>query len=63
MHVPDGFLDIPTSVATAAVAGVGVAAALRQSRRDSTTGWRPSRGSWPSSSSPLRCSTSPSASG
>ncbi|GAA6526055.1 energy-coupling factor ABC transporter permease [Intrasporangium sp. DVR] len=34
MHVPDGFLDVPTSLATAAVATVGVAAALRGARRD-----------------------------
>ncbi len=34
MHVPDGFLDAPTSVATAAVAAVGVAVALRRSRHE-----------------------------
>lgn len=34
MHVPDGFLDAPTSVATAAVAAVGVGVALRRSRRE-----------------------------
>lgn len=34
MHVPDGFLDAPTSVATAAVAVGGVALALRRSRGD-----------------------------
>jgi cobalt/nickel transport system permease protein len=34
MHVPDGFLDAPTSVATAAVATVGVGLALRRSRRE-----------------------------
>jgi cobalt/nickel transport system permease protein len=34
MHVPDGFLDAPTSVATAVVAAVGVSAALRGSRRE-----------------------------
>ena len=34
MHVPDGFLDGPTSLATAAVAGVAVAAALRGARRE-----------------------------
>ena len=28
MHVPDGFLDAPTSVGTAAVAVVGVAVAM-----------------------------------
>jgi cobalt/nickel transport system permease protein len=32
--VPDGFLDAPTSIATAVVAGGGVAAALRGARRD-----------------------------
>ena len=32
MHVPDGFLDIPTSVATGVVAAAGVALALRRSR-------------------------------
>lgn len=34
MHVPDGFLDAPTSVVTAAVAAVGVGVALRGSRRE-----------------------------
>ena len=34
MHVPDGFLDAPTSVATGAVAAVGVAVALRGARRE-----------------------------
>ena len=34
MHVPDGFLDIPTSVATGAVAVVGVSLALRGARRE-----------------------------
>ena len=34
MHVPDGFLDAPTSVATAAVAVAGVALALRGARRE-----------------------------
>ncbi|HHU09408.1 MAG TPA: energy-coupling factor ABC transporter permease [Intrasporangiaceae bacterium] len=34
MHVPDGFLDAPTSVATAAVAVVAVAGALRGARRE-----------------------------
>jgi cobalt/nickel transport system permease protein len=34
MHVPDGFLDAPTSVATAGVAAAGVALALRGSRRE-----------------------------
>ena len=29
MHVPDGFLDAPTSVGTAAVAAIGVGLALR----------------------------------
>lgn len=32
MHVPDGFLDAPTSVATAVVAAVGVGVALRKAR-------------------------------
>ncbi|QYJ04292.1 energy-coupling factor ABC transporter permease [Nocardioides panacisoli] len=32
MHVPDGFLDAPTSVATGAVAAAGIAVALRKSR-------------------------------
>jgi len=30
VHIPDGFLDAPTSVATGAVAAVGVAVALRK---------------------------------
>jgi cobalt/nickel transport system permease protein len=34
MHVPDGFLDAPTSLATGAVAAVGVAIALRGARRE-----------------------------
>lgn len=34
MHVPDGFFDGPTSIATAVVAAVGVGAALRGSRRE-----------------------------
>lgn len=34
MHVPDGFLDAPTSVATAVVAAGGVALALRGARKE-----------------------------
>lgn len=34
MHVPDGFLDAPTSLATAGIAAVGVAVALRGARRE-----------------------------
>jgi cobalt/nickel transport system permease protein len=34
MHVPDGFLDAPTSVATGVVAVVGVGIALRRARRE-----------------------------
>lgn len=34
MHVPDGFLDLPTSAATAAVAAGGVALALGRARRE-----------------------------
>jgi len=34
MHVPDGFLDAPTSLATGAVAVTGVALALRGARRE-----------------------------
>ena len=34
MHVPDGFLNLPTSIATAAVAAGGVALALRGARRE-----------------------------
>ena len=34
MHVPDGFLDAPTSVGTAVVAAGGVAMALRGARRE-----------------------------
>jgi cobalt/nickel transport system permease protein len=34
MHVPDGFLDAPTSLATAGVAATGVAVALRGARRE-----------------------------
>ncbi len=34
MHVPDGFLDAPTSIATGVVAAVGLAVALRGARRE-----------------------------
>lgn len=34
MHVPDGFLDAPTSVATAVVAAGGVSLALARARRE-----------------------------
>lgn len=34
MHVPDGFLDAPTSVATGVVAVAGIAIALRGARRE-----------------------------
>lgn len=34
MHVPDGFLDLPTSAATAVVAAAGIALALRGARRE-----------------------------
>ena len=34
MHVPDGFLDAPTSVTTGAIAAAGVAIALRGARRE-----------------------------
>ncbi len=34
MHVPDGFLDAPTSAATGAVAVVGIGLALRGARRE-----------------------------
>jgi len=34
VHVPDGFLDAPTSVATGVVAAAGIAIALRGARRE-----------------------------
>ncbi|NUR10103.1 MAG: energy-coupling factor ABC transporter permease [Nocardioidaceae bacterium] len=34
MHVPDGFLDAPTSMATGAVAAAGVAVALRGAKKE-----------------------------
>ena len=34
MHVPDGFFDVPTSVATGVVAAAGVSVALRRARRE-----------------------------
>ncbi len=34
MHVPDGFLDAPTSIATAGAAAAGIAIALRGARRE-----------------------------
>ena len=34
MHVPDGFLDVPTSIATGVIAAVGVGLALRGARKE-----------------------------
>jgi len=34
MHVPDGFLDAPTSLSTGAIAAVGIGIALRGARRE-----------------------------
>ncbi len=34
MHIPDGFLDVKTVVTAATLAGVGLAVALRQARRE-----------------------------
>src|SRR5262245_1879297 len=34
MHVPDGFFDVPTSVATGVVAAAGVSLALRRARNE-----------------------------
>ncbi|WP_310530331.1 energy-coupling factor ABC transporter permease [Nocardioides sp.] len=34
MHVPDGFLDAPTSLATGLIAAAGIAVALRGTRRE-----------------------------
>lgn len=34
MHVPDGFLDAPTSIATGVVAAAGIAVALKRSPRE-----------------------------
>lgn len=34
MHVPDGFLDLPTSIGTGVAAAIAVAAALRGARRE-----------------------------
>jgi cobalt/nickel transport system permease protein len=34
MHVPDGFFDVPTSVATGVVAAAGVSVALRRARHE-----------------------------
>lgn len=34
MHVPDGFLNVPTSIATGVVAAAGIAAALPLARRE-----------------------------
>ena len=34
MHVPDGFLNVPTSVATGVIAAVGVGLALRGARQE-----------------------------
>ena len=50
MHVPDGFLDAPTSVATAVVAaaGVGVRAAGRRAASSTTAPRR-----WPGWSRPF----------
>ncbi len=38
MHVPDGFIDVPTSLAAAGVATAGVALALRRAARDDGDG-------------------------
>ena len=54
MHVPDGFLDAPTSVASGAVAVVGVAVALRRARTELDDRTAPMAGLWPPSSSPAR---------
>lgn len=34
MHVPDGFLNVPTSIATGMIAAVGVSLALRKAREE-----------------------------
>ena len=34
MHVPDGFLNVPTSIATGMIAAVGVGVALRKAREE-----------------------------
>lgn len=34
MHVPDGFIDVPTSLGAAAVAAAGIAVSLRGARRE-----------------------------
>ncbi len=34
MHVPDGFIDVPTSLGASAVAAVGIAVSLRGARRE-----------------------------
>lgn len=34
MHVPDGFLDLPTSIATGVVAAAGIALALKQAPKE-----------------------------
>lgn len=34
MHVPDGFIDIPVSIATGAIAAAGVGICLRRARRE-----------------------------
>ena len=34
MHVPDGFLDVPTSIATGVVAAAGISLALRKARHE-----------------------------
>lgn len=38
MHVPDGFLDLPTSIATGAIAAAGLAVALPLARRENADG-------------------------
>ena len=63
MHVPDGFINAPVSVATGSVAAAAVAVSLRGARRElavrdgrrGASAPRRSPASSPPSSSPCRC--------
>lgn len=44
MHIPDGYIDLPTSLGAATLAGVGVGVALRRARRLDVEGQAPLTG-------------------
>ena len=58
MHIPDGFINAPTSLAAGAVAAGGVGVSLRRAAHTLQERQAPWPGSSPPTSSPCRCSTS-----